>query len=140
MEPVSTEVPASKIMSEVNHALLVHFLDAIETNEFCSCLNLVKLHAKLFLKWIMSLDTISAKTFVDVMRAKASASSKSLKLTMFACFSDPNLQKTGLEQVQQILWTPLAVATYAEEVLRARELFRTLFSAGQISAALINAG
>lgn len=57
---------------------------------------------------------------------------------MFASIPDNNLQKTGAEQVRQILRGSLAVATYAEDDPRVREFFYIFFYTGQSFAALVN--
>lgn len=74
---------------------------------------------------------------VYLMRAKASAYTRPLNLTMFASISD-DLQETGMELVCHVLRASLALATFAEKDLLVRKFFNTLFRSERISAALVN--
>lgn len=73
----------------------------------------------------------------DVVRAKESARSKPLKLTVFASFLNPDIEMIGTEQARQILRESLVIATFAMRNLGVREFFYTLFLAGQSSVAVI---
>lgn len=88
----------------------------------------------------MSSNTVPGKKIANLLRAKESARSKPLKLTMFANFPDPNAQGISMKQVWQVLGASLAIATYAEKDLCVRKFFYTLLCAGQSSEALINGG
>lgn len=49
MKPVSTAESASSAMCQNNDVLLLHFVVAIETIEFCAQINIGRLHVKQFL-------------------------------------------------------------------------------------------
>lgn len=67
MKPVFTREPPLNAMLEVYCALLIHFVEAIETNEFCVRFKIDRLHVKQTIKWIMFSNTIPAKIIADVM-------------------------------------------------------------------------
>lgn len=115
MQSNSARNPASKTVSEINCAVLVHFSDATETIEFCAHFNIERLHAKQFQKWFMSSSTVPARKVVNVMRIKASARVKPLEIAIFAIFLDFNFQEIGAEQVHQVQRASFSVATYAEK-------------------------
>lgn len=137
MEAIPNGEPASKIVFEVNCALLFHLVDATETNEFHVHFNISRLYMKQILKLFMFSKTFLAKKIADGMRGKASARSKPLKLAVLESSSDPNLQEMGTEQIRQVLRAFFAVVTYAKKKPRLPESFYTLFRAGQSSMALI---
>lgn len=125
-------------MPEVDTALLVQILGAIETYVFEAHLNIGRLQKRQFLKWIMSANTVATKKIAVVITAKKNTCSKHSKPTMFASFLAINLQETGAEQVRPVLQASLAVPMYAEKDPRARELFYTLSLVRQSSVAVIN--
>lgn len=61
----------------------------------------------------MSINTVSAKKIVDLMRAEAIAPSKPLTLTTFASFPDLKMQEQNTKQVYEVLHASLAAAIYA---------------------------
>lgn len=140
MEYVTAIAAVSNAMPKVNHALLVYFLKATETMDFRAHFNIYRIHMNHFLYWIMfwTSNAVPANIIADVMRTKASALLKALKLTMFASFSDPDLQKIGIEQVWQTLQASLLVVTYAVKDPLEHKFFYTLFRAGHSPVALIN--
>lgn len=76
MEPVSTGESVSKAISKINCAFLVQFLVVVKTNEFRAPLSIDMLYEEQFLKRILFSNTVLAKKIADLMKAKASASSK----------------------------------------------------------------
>lgn len=88
---------ASNTITEVNRELPVHFGNAINTTDFYAHLNIDRLHVKLFLKWTVFSNTVSANTIADVMRSKATVRLNPLRQTMFRSFFDPNLQEMATE-------------------------------------------
>lgn len=103
---------ALNAMSKVNRASLVHWVEALETNECCAHFNIQKNHVMQFLKRIMYSNIVLAKQIADVLRDKTSALLKPLKLSVFARIPDPNLQKIDTEQGYQVMRASLAHATY----------------------------
>lgn len=73
-------------MSEIKSALLIHFVEAIETTDFWAHSDIGRLFIKQSHKWITFSNTVSAKKVSEAMRDNASTCSKLLKLTMFASF------------------------------------------------------
>lgn len=137
MEPVFIRRAGPIIVFEVNRALLVHFLEVIEMTSASVHFNIGGLDVKLFLKWNMSANTIPAKEIADVISAKASARLKHLKLTVFASFSDPSLQKISTRRVLQVLRASLAVAMNAKKETCVGDFFYGLPRAGQNPVELI---
>lgn len=99
MEHLFSGEPASNAMSKVNRALLVHFVNTIETSEFRALFNIGRLHIKQFLNWNMLSNTVPEKKNAHMMEAKASARSKLLKLTVFASLPDSHLLEPGRDQL-----------------------------------------
>lgn len=50
MESHTTREPLSNAVIEINHALLISFVEAIARNEFCAHFKIGKLNLKQFLK------------------------------------------------------------------------------------------
>lgn len=103
-----------------DRALLVQFVETKDTNKFYLQVNRGRLYIKQFLKQIITPNTVPAKKIAKVMRSRASASSKHLKLTLFASFPNLDFQKIYTKQVCQVLRALLATATYAEKDHRVR--------------------
>lgn len=125
-------------MFEVNRALLLYFVEAIETKDFCEHSNIHRLRVKQFLEWIMSSKTVPEKKIEGMVRARTSTHLKSLNLTIFANFFALHCQKIGTEQIWQVLRASLAVAVYEKKDPRVCYFFYTLFRTGQSSVPPIN--
>lgn len=99
METISTGKAAPKAMSEASRALLVHFVEGLERTNFREHFNIGRFYVKQFQNYIMSSKTIPANKIADVMRAKAGARSKPLKLKIFPSFPDPNQYEIDTRKV-----------------------------------------
>lgn len=135
---LSTGEALSKTLFKDNRAFLVHFGKAIKTMGFCAHFNIRRLHVKQFLAWTISSNAALVKKIANKMRAKASAPSKPLNLTIVASFPVPNLQQMGTVQVWQVLRASLAVATYVVKNRHVHKFFYTFFCVEQSSVVLIN--
>lgn len=80
VELVRIGEPASKTVSEVNRALLAHFLKAIITNYFRAQFNIGRLYVKQILIWALSSNTVPSMEIADVMRVMVSKSLRPLSL------------------------------------------------------------
>lgn len=103
---------ALSTMKEVNRALLIYFVAVMETDEFRAYFSLDALHVKRFLEWVLTSNTTAATLIAKVVRTKANARPKPLKLTTFANTPNRILQKLGTAHVRQVLQYSLVVATH----------------------------
>lgn len=85
-------------------------------------------------------STAPGKKIADVMRSKANARLKPLRLTTIAIFSGPNLEMIGTEQVHQTSRALLGDATYVEKNPRMCAFYYTLFRAGKSPVVLVIGG
>lgn len=109
-------------------------------NGFRAHLNMGRLGVKHLLKCLMVSNTVPVNRIMDVVTVMTSASTKSLKLTIFASVPDPIHQEIGTEQVYLFLREFLALATYAEKAPRVREFLYTIHCSGQRPVDLIDVG
>lgn len=127
MKPAATEETASKATTEAGHALPILFVESAKVMDFRLHFDIGGLHVNQVLKQFMFSNAVIAKQIPNVLRAEASVGSKLLKLTIFASFRDPNLQKYRHETC---LACTASIPCYGnvnkEKRSRARSLFNPL--------------
>lgn len=124
-------------MSKINCELLVHFVEASESNAFRAHFKIGRLYVQQFLNWIILSTSIPAENrkrdeSQGVSRFNAVASSS---VRVFSYF---NLLEIGTEQIRQVLRASLDIVMYVKQNPRVRALHYTLIRTKQIFGALIN--
>lgn len=106
IESASTEEAASKVVSEVDRALLAHIMKAVKTTNFRAHFNISRLYVKLFLKWIMFSNTVLAKKNYGRDKIQSTQTFKAIKAIsvckLLCSQSIGDRHRTGLEGATSI--------------------------------------